>query len=1007
MPKKIFLSIFVWLFTLVIYAQTFTSNLVINIPDAPGPEVYDSVLAFGLPTSIDSTSGLAGVCFNINHTYDQDLVLRLISPKGDTIIIANRIGGSGDNYTGTCLAENGANGYLKNGSAPYTGTWIPPESLNQFNNGQNPNGWWYFAIHDIAGGDIGLINNFSISFSANPPNDPPPTIYPVIHSSRPRIYADSARIAWLHNNIAIPGDCMNTYNDFIYAYNNWWINDPQLFLSGSDSTLWTWDWSSVYAGPEAFYTVFIYKITNDPLALKRCRFLSKQVISCIDTADFTSMDWYVKENLLRQLSDAGDIMLDWCYNDLPGNFRDQLAQSLYAMDREFMNTYILSSAGTSYVSSHNTWNNIFCNQNALALYNASGLTSFEQDTVNQWYQDVYDKHINGFIPCWTYYRDDDGGWNWGAAYAMWSLMDQFQLFENMRIGTNKNFYNDLPWIENSINQYVYFMQPNNKCIHLGDGETGMTGDRVTYLHARIFNDPRSLWMAQLWSQPVYTPNTSQKFTKLLYKDFNMPLVSRPNSPLNWWADKVGLSLSRSSWDSTATMVTFFNSPSKKAAHEHRDNNSFMIFKNAPLLIDAGYYDTYGGTHYCNYYQRTIAHNTICVFDSTDHYSCFGNAASNDGGQIESNALQNYNDIFLPQNQRGKWIKYASGTNYEYNVADAQLSYDSAKLDFFRRRLLYVKPNRVIVLDHVHLKNSATHQRDIKWIAHFVNEPAIGGSIINTAIPGHIVTFNGKDYTTSNGKGMVAIRTLLPANTTATLIGGTGYEYWVDGTNYPPLVTPDTTFYTPGRWRIEVKPTVITDTIIYLHTIAIGDSTNVAVAGGIPEQNNFSVGTDWNDTLYFFSADADLGKYYHIFTNINGNRTVGIFATDLIAGSYVIKVDTAIVSVADADSNGILQSFATLASGIHKIEIVQVYNSLNETGKDNLLKVFPNPGKTELNIILKLNSQKNDIEIYNSVGELKIKMINKQKINISSLIPGIYLIKIKCGDKYYLTKFIKE
>jgi len=48
---------------------------VINIPDAPGPEVYDSVLVFGLPTSIDSTFGLAGVCFNINHTYDQDLVI--------------------------------------------------------------------------------------------------------------------------------------------------------------------------------------------------------------------------------------------------------------------------------------------------------------------------------------------------------------------------------------------------------------------------------------------------------------------------------------------------------------------------------------------------------------------------------------------------------------------------------------------------------------------------------------------------------------------------------------------------------------------------------------------------------------------------------------------------------------------------------------------------------------------------------------------------------------------
>jgi len=40
-------------------------------------------------------------------------------------------------------------------------------------------------------------------------------------------------------------------------------------------------------------------------------------------------------------------------------------------------------------------------------------------------------------------------------------------------------------------------------------------------------------------------NTNQKFAKLLYKDFNMPVVTQPNNPLDWWADKVGLSVSRS------------------------------------------------------------------------------------------------------------------------------------------------------------------------------------------------------------------------------------------------------------------------------------------------------------------------------------------------------------------------------------------------------------------------------------------------------------------------------
>jgi hypothetical protein len=91
---------------------------------------------------------------------------------------------------------------------------------------------------------------------------------------------------------------------------------------------------------------------------------------------------------------------------------------MYVMNREFMNTFIYSSAGNSYVSSHNTWNTIFCNQNVLALHDADGLTAAEKDTVLQWHRALYDKLIYQFIPCWTYYRDDDGGWNWGAAYAM-------------------------------------------------------------------------------------------------------------------------------------------------------------------------------------------------------------------------------------------------------------------------------------------------------------------------------------------------------------------------------------------------------------------------------------------------------------------------------------------------------------------------------------------------------------------------------------------------------------
>jgi len=827
--------------------------------------------------------------------------------------------------------------------------------------------------------------------------------YPTIHNTRPRIWVESTRFTELQALISVPGEAKQTYDDVLYAYENGWITDPQLYLVGSDSTLWTWDWSSQYAVNQSLLTVFFYKMTDDPIAVKRCRFIARQVIGLIDTIDFSDMDWYDKEDLLRHISE-NDVLLDQCYDNFPAGLRDSLAQSLFRVTREFMNTYILSGAGNSYVSSHNTWNNIYCNQNALTLFEASGLTPEQRDTVRQWYETVYDKHINGFIPCWTYYRDDDGGWNWGAAYAMWSLVDQFQLFENMRIGTDKNFYTDLPWIQNSINQYIYFMQPDNKSLHLGDGQTDLFADRVLYLHARRYNDPRSLWLVQYWSADRFMTWTLPKFQKLLYKDFTMPLVTRPDLPLDWWSDKVGLSVSRSSWDSTATMVTFFNSPSKRAAHEHRDNNSFTLFKNAPLIIDAGYYDTYGGSHYRNYYERTIAHNSICVFDSTE---TSGMEVSNDGGQIRSEPLQNYDDIFLPENQRGKWVQFASGNNYEYNIADAQLSYDPAKLDFFRRRLLYIKPGKVIVLDHVHLNNTQSNQRDISWIAHFKNKPHIGGTIVTSSVPGHIDTYDGNSCRATNGNGSVAIKTLLPDSSTITSIGGAGYEYWVNGVNYPPEVIPDSNFYTPGTWRIEVRPTVVTDTVVFLHTIDISDSTHMAIAGGLAMQNRISVGADWNDTLYYFSNDADTGKTYHVFYNVSGSRNIGIFAADLSAGTYNIRVDGELIITVSTDANGILRSAVDLKSGTHTIEIVLNRVSVNEFNTPTILTVFPNPAHLEVNILFPSSASPFITQIYDISGKLIMRNSNQIKLNISGLTPGPYHILLIQKGKKYSAKFVKQ
>ncbi len=820
--------------------------------------------------------------------------------------------------------------------------------------------------------------------------------YPVIHESRPRIMIDSARFAWLTANLSA-GDCGVTYNQVVTAYTANWITDPQLYQVGSDTTIWTWDWADKWAMDQVLLTAVIYRLGHNPLQKTRCQYIIDHFIMLADSANFATMSWYPEETLLRTMSDAGDVLMDWLYDSIPVPKRQQFMRAIYKTNREFMNKYVLSSSGTAYVGSHNDLNCVMTMQNALTLFNGDGLTIPEKDTVLQWYDTLYNKWTLKFFPVYGYYRGNDGGWNWSGAYSMWSLVDQFKLFDNMLIGTGKNFYTDLPWVKNSINQYWYLMQPNNNCINWGDGGTNMTGDIVTYRHSVIFNDPRSNWLAQYFTQPAMLTWTMPIFWKLVYRDFNAPVVSKPSPPLDWQAVHAGLSESRTSWDSSAALVWFYNAYSKKNNHEHNDNNTFSIFKNAPLIIDAGDYDSYGSSHWYNYYTRTIAHNTLCVFDSTDHYFYYGTVpVSNDGGQHPSNTLISYSDIFASQNQKGIWLKWASGNNYCYNIAEAAMAYDTAKLDRYVRRVLFDKPDHVIVLDHIHLKNIATRQRDASFILHFTNEPSISGSLLTSDVPGHIEKFNGKDYLAQSGKGNVAVRTLLPELSNTTRIGGTGYEYWVNGLNYPPTGTLDTIYQTPGKWRIEVRPNSVTDSLLFLHTIKIGDSANVSVAGGVGQQNNFSIGIDWDNALYYFCKTGDTLCNYHIMDNIPGGRTVMVKAFDLYKNTlYDIVVNGVVNTTGTTDTNGTLIHPVILPSGNCKVEILRDRTIATTIETNNSkYKIYPNPAHNELTITY--NGIITTVSVYNLSGQ-KVYDGNfnagKVKISLGDLPDGFYLIKI--------------
>ncbi len=87
------------------------------------------------------------VTLNLFHVNDSDLEIKLVAPGGGTeVMLSNRNGGSGDNYTNTTFDDD-ASTPIASGTAPFNGSFIPDGDLNVLN-GLSSVGDWTLIITD-------------------------------------------------------------------------------------------------------------------------------------------------------------------------------------------------------------------------------------------------------------------------------------------------------------------------------------------------------------------------------------------------------------------------------------------------------------------------------------------------------------------------------------------------------------------------------------------------------------------------------------------------------------------------------------------------------------------------------------------------------------------------------------------------------------------------------------------------------------------------------------------
>ena len=164
---------------------------------------------------------------------------------------------------------------------------------------------------------------------------------------------------------------------------------------------------------------------------------------------------------------------------------------------------------------------------------------------------------------------------------------------------------------------------------------------------------------------------------------------------------------RDGWKPDSTWIEFDCGP-YLAKHQHLDQNQINIYHGGYLAIDSGAdYTDSESPHYLNYYRRTVAHNSVLVYDPAEKFFWSENLmpAANDGGQ-RMDSSRYWNTIRSPKDwerhARPVGPRHPCGSSimfpgkYHYALGDATNAYSREKLKKFTREIVYVPPQNTAV-----------------------------------------------------------------------------------------------------------------------------------------------------------------------------------------------------------------------------------------------------------------------------------------------------------------------
>jgi heparin/heparan-sulfate lyase len=516
------------------------------------------------------------------------------------------------------------------------------------------------------------------------------------------------------------------------------------------------------------------------------------------------------------------------------------------------------------------------------------------------YPDMYryaaNRFFNGLLPPRNFWYAGHA-FHQGSAYAETRVSSElYPLWIFDRMGFSNIYNTSQQFVPYS---WIYMRRPDGQLLRSGDGQSKAPKLR-SLLIASYYGDGYVL------GDYLREPGVGKmnEIFELLWRDPDLQPLPASDLPLScYMGPPFGWMVARTGWDADSVITEMKVNTYSFGGHQHLDAGAFQIYYKGPLAIDSGLYEgangPYGSPHHINYYQRTIAHNSLLIYDPDEAFKRFGAKTRNDGGQRWPNGglpAGRLADLLTGKYQTGKVLGQGFGPDlktpaYTYLKGDLTQAY-SDKVREVKRSFVFLNlagsqaaagtRAALIVFDKVVSANPGFKKY---WLLHSMEEPETHGNMT-------LVSLSDRGWT-----GRLRNATLLPEPDNAEIVkvGGPGKEFWVFGENYPNRPTGDdpATDFEIGSWRIELSPRQPSATDYFLNVMEVMDAKNEAAPPVEKLTAKDLVGVRLAGRVVWFQKESERTDHPVSFT-VDGAGTMQYLITDLGQGTWQVWRDGHIV-----------------------------------------------------------------------------------------------------------------